>query len=53
MANRMIKIAENIEHHYEDQTAWAPPDEPPGSLGEYNTTTTNPAEHSAYRRRFG
>ena len=40
MANQIIRIVENIETHNEDQTAWAPPNEPPGYLGECNTTTT-------------
>ena len=40
MAIRIIRIVENIEAHNEDQTPWVPPDEPPGYLGECNTTTT-------------
>ena len=40
MANRIIQIVESIETHNEDQSAWAPHDEPPGYLGECNTTTT-------------
>ena len=40
MANWIIRIVESMETHNEDQTAWAPPDEPPGYLGECNTTTT-------------
>ena len=40
MANRIIRIVESIETHNEDQSAWAPHDEPPGYLGECNTTTT-------------
>ena len=40
MANRMIRTVENIETRNEDQTAWAPPDEPPGYLGKCSTTTT-------------
>ena len=40
MANQIIRIVENIETHNEDQTAWAPPNEPPGYLGECSTTTT-------------
>ena len=45
MANRIIRIVESIETHNEDQTAWAPHDEPPGYLGECNTTTTSHAQN--------
>ena len=40
VANRIIRIVESIENHNEVQSAWAPFDEPPGYLGECNTTTT-------------
>ena len=39
MTNQIIRIVENIETHNEDQTAWVPPNEPPGYLGECSTTT--------------